>query len=757
MHNKHPIIAHGELYAEPIARPLSSGPKSWPREYTEAKQRILMNLDELERTFTDSEEVFLEEKVICFRLEPKFEAKSYVPTTLIGALSDDAQIVGGRKYTVSDGQGEVEAKLYFVRTTNTGIRTLRTILEDGSRDNVQQWRHELQSLYSVNLLSANEKVMGFSDDWDQGTVEFVLHPLPGNTENKVLEFLRLSGISEDCVRIKTYDDGITFISATCSSSCIERVKNYNPLRAVHPLGSVKITRARGVAESTSPSVSHKRVTSPVKVGVFDGGVDEQIPVLKGHVTNIDGTPIPPFSEGIEHGSGVCSAILYGNLAGLSGANTLDPPCLSIDCYRVLPLADSKDIDLYEVIDLIESVVPSATDTRLYNLSMGPAGAIIDDSISRFTYALDKLSYDVPEDVENPLFVVAVGNDGELPPDFNRIQAPSDFVNGLSVGAYTFNAVHDIIPAPYSCVGPGREGGKTKPDVLDFGGDGSFPFIIPSTDHRGLAATAGTSFAAPMVTGKIGHLMAMSKKISPHMGRTLLIHNAHPNIAFPKIQQGFGFCPDQMEKILECEDNNITIMYSGKIMPTQFLTLPIFAPCINEMSGMVTISWTVALVVDPNSNDPDAYTNSCIEDVFSPHNMIYNFTKQGSASQKVNLLDEHGIERAKDLINSGYKRSSVPVSHAAKKVWREEDLRAVDLKWDTIIHKSVRMRSQSLFNPTLTLHAMGRNGFESRGMKYYVAVSVDAPKYKGSLYNAVLQTYQNLAPIEIRNVSRLMYK
>lgn len=122
-----------------------------------------------------------------------------------------------------------------------------------------------------------------------------------------------------------------------------------------------------------------------------------------------------------------------------------------------------------------------------------------------------------------------------------------------------------------------------------------------------------------------------------------------------------------------------------------------------------------------------------------------------------MVDAHGIERAKDLINSGYKRSSVPVSHAAKKVWREEDLRAVDLKWDTVIHKSVRMRSQSLFNPTLTLHAMGRNGFENRGMKYYIAVSVDAPKYNGSLYDAVLQTYQNLTPIEIRNVSRLMYK
>lgn len=205
MHNKHPIIAHGELYAEPIARLISSGQKSWPHEYAEAKQRILMNLDELERIFANSEEVFLEEKVVCFRLEPKFEAKSYVPTALIGALSEDMQIVGGRKYRMTDDQGETDAKLYFVRTTSAGIKNFRNILENGSRDNIQQWRHELQSLYSVDLLSSDEKVMGFTDEWNQGTVEFVLHPFPGKTDEKVFEFINLSGIREDCVRIKTYD------------------------------------------------------------------------------------------------------------------------------------------------------------------------------------------------------------------------------------------------------------------------------------------------------------------------------------------------------------------------------------------------------------------------------------------------------------------------------------------------------------------------------------------------------------------------
>ena len=753
--SKHPIIAQGELYAEPVARPISFGKKIMPHEYDAAKQRVLNNLYELENKLTASDEVFLEEKIVCIRLEPKFEAKSYIPTTLVGAMSTDSKIVGGRKYTIYDDEEEQPAKLYFIRTTNAGIQQFRSIIEQGTRDNVKQWRQELQSVYSVDLLSSDEKVMGFSEDWESGTVEFVLHPIPDSTEEKILCFLKLSGIATSDIHMKTYDNGITFISATCSSENIKQVKRYNPLRAVHPLGAIEMTRAQKMAGSSCPVASSRKFTPSVRVGVFDGGVDDQLPVLKKYVTAIDGSSEPAVIDGIEHGSGVCSAILYGNLAGLSAANTLEPPCVAIDCYRVLPLKDHRDFDLYEIIDFIEDVVPNKKETRLYNLSLGPTGAIVDDSISRFTYALDKLSYDVPDNVEHPLFVVAVGNDGNLPAGFNRIQAPSDIVNGLGVGAYTFNARHLKVPADYSCVGPGREGAKTKPDLLDFGGGTGFPFVIPSTDHTSLATVAGTSFSAPMVTGKIGHLLAMSKEISPHMGRALLIHNAIPNTVFPKNQQGFGICPEDMKDILECDDNNVTIMFSGKIMPTQYLSLPIFAPHINEMQGLVNISWTVALVVDPNSNDPDAYTNNCIEDVFSPHSMTYNFSKRGNSTQKLNLLKESDLKHARDLIDAGYKQSSVPVSHPAKKVWREEDLRTTELKWDTVIRKSVSMRSSSLFSPVLTLHAMGRNEFECKSMKYQVVVSINAPKYRGSLYDAVLQTYTNLVPIEIRNVSRIV--
>lgn len=752
---KHPIIANGEIYAEPLSKALGGGPKQMPRDYLDAKRRIINALDGLTQDIAAGKELFLDERIICVRLEPKFEAKSYMPSTLINEMSSgSSRIVGGRKYTILDDESGASAKLYFIRTTDSGINQLKTTLQNGNRDNVGQWQQEIRSIHTINLLEPNEKIMGFSDSWRSGTVEFVLHPLPSSTENEIAEFFKYSDIKISNARIKTYSDGITFISAFCTNENIQRIKRYNPLRAIHPMGSISITPIRNVVGSHCPAVYPSSFRPNINIGVFDGGADASLPLLNGYVTEIDGSSEPALPELIEHGSGVCSTILHGSLVGKSGTDILEPPCVCINCYRVLPIHDYRDYDLYEVIDFIETTVPSSQETKLYNLSIGPVGAIVDDSISRFTYALDKLAYDVPEGAENPLFVIAVGNDGELPPTFNRIQSPSDIVNGLGVGAYTYNVNGEKTPASYSCVGPGREGAKTKPDLLDFGGSLDHPFIVPSLDHTSLCATAGTSFAAPMVTGKIGKLMAMSNRVSPHMGRTLLIHNAEVDKSIRLNNQGFGFCTENTSDILECTDKNVTVMYSGIILPTQFLSLPIFAPHINEMHGKVSISWTVSVVVAPYSNDPDAYTNNCLEDVFTPHSMIFNFTKRGAATQRINLLDETKIPLVKQLIDSGYKQSSVPVSHPAKRRWDEDDLRSVDLKWDTMIHKDITMRSSSLFNPTLTLHALGRNGFDTERIRYNVVITIKAPRYEGSLYDAILQTYQNLTPIEIRNISRL---
>ena len=67
---------------------------------------------------------------------------------------------------------------------------------------------------------------------------------------------------------------------------------------------------------------------------------------------------------------------------------------------------------------------------------------------------------------------------------------------------------------------------------------------------------------------------------------LLIHNASIDPSVSRVNQGFGFNVENIMNVLRCSDNKVTIMYEGEIFPTQFLSLPIFAPRLNDMSGIV---------------------------------------------------------------------------------------------------------------------------------------------------------------------------
>lgn len=454
--------------------------------------------------------------------------------------------------------------------------------------------------------------------------------------------------------------------------------------------------------------------SSIKVGVFDGGVQSGTKLLDPYVENYDMVRAEPTEASLDHGANVCGAVLYGTgLVGKMETDTVDNPVVSVESFRVFPAAKTDnpeaDYQMYTTIDIIEKVVTERPDIRIYNLSFGPRGAIIDDEINRFTYVCDRLTYAVDDGEINPLFCIAAGNDGTLESPFNRVQSPADMVNGLAVGAYTLSPLNDKYRAPYSCVGPGREGAKIKPDILEFGGYTDRPFISTKSGNL-IMGTAGTSLAAPVVAGKIGCLMAASDQIVPHLGRALLIHSAESQGLEGNVENGFGFCLDGVEDILNCSDNKVTILYEGEITSSATVKLPIFAPGISEIHGNADIKWTICTVVNPNINDPDAYTNNCIEDTFYPNDMRFPFRK-GTSEKKLNLLKDADIVVARELIKEGYIKSELPVSKPAKKHFAEADLRNSDFKWDTIIRKDVRMRCSSLLNPFISLHAIGRDEYE----------------------------------------------
>lgn len=748
MSDKKPIIAFGESYSEPLEKSLGGGDKKRPHEYGEARENILKNISCIRESIETKKEIFLEEKILCIRMEPDFEAKSYMPNSFIYKI-DNTDIVGGRKFIIDDNN---KSKLYFLRTDIQGINNIYEVVKNNREGNNKSWRDDICSIHSLDLLKPEEKIMGFKDDWKNGNIEVILHPLDREYNDMMNTFYNIIGMSKDKMKIKHYNNSYTFISLNCSIEHIEKIKKYNPLRSVHPLGNIKIINSNIESNININSISlfEDNKKSSILVGLFDGGINENNRLLKNYVTAHNPIEDPVNDDYMKHGTAVCGAILFGDLNNIS--NTFLVPSVSVESYRVLP-NNKTDIELYDTIDIIEKVVEENKNIKLFNISFGPDGAIIDDDINRFTYALDKLTYGNSKNDKNfinPLFVIAVGNDGNKEEPFNRIQSPSDMVNGLGIGAYTY--INDKKErANYSCVGPGREGAKIKPDILEFGGSSENPFLLLDSNSDNLFGAAGTSFATPLVINKIGRLMASSAYITPHLARALLIHNAE-NEKYDNKLYGHGFNIEKVEDILECEDNRVTILYSGDILSGKTVKLPIFSPNIDLSDGKANITWTIATIVDTYANDTDAYTSSCIEDTFYPHSHKYTFKK----GNKNKICDIRNKEEAENLILDGYKRSSIPVSESSKKK-KESELKNKDLKWDTIIKKKKSKLCQNICEPFLTLHAIGRNDSKLNTTKYFAIITIEIEKYNGSLYDNILQNYNYLKAIEIRNIERIMIK
>ena len=134
---KYPIIGNGQYYIEPLNKKIFGGEPAFPHEYSEAKVRLSADIEKIQDSFLDSEEIFVDKKIICVRLEPKFEAKSYIPNSLIA--DSDMKLVGGRRYAI-DHEETTKGKLYFMRASNSDLEKLKNKLMSDKKDHVKNGR-----------------------------------------------------------------------------------------------------------------------------------------------------------------------------------------------------------------------------------------------------------------------------------------------------------------------------------------------------------------------------------------------------------------------------------------------------------------------------------------------------------------------------------------------------------------------------------------------------------------------------------------
>jgi len=763
------ILANGEKFVTPVPKRGFGGPQEFPRTYEEARLRLKGQIGEALaaiQSLPDYKRV-PGEAVLCLRMHPDKTAKSYDPEMIFQQVQA-LEKVGSRSYreqpdlvgltkrvkkSLDREDAQVLGRLVFVRGSERGFNQFARTLDQAETALSDRFRTEVRCVERLDLLAEEEQLSAFKlhANWEQGRVEFVLHPSRRTPEQQLEFFHRLfegSTHSLGRVRHADYSGGPLFVSGILHRDDLPRIAGANPLRTARPMVFKGFQPLRASTGFKAPPASTATERSTIKVGVFDGGLDPDHLLLKGHVEQDDSLSIaaPPDVTCLAHGTAVAGALLFGSLHQHDSKAPLPGPPVSVVSFRVLPTSDPADIDLYESIDVIESVVPARKDISVYNISLGPEGPIEDDSISRFTYALDMLAHE-----HQVTFCVAVGNDGDQGPDLGRIQSPSDLVNGIGVGAFTIRDGKKTA-ADYSCVGPGRECAKLKPDLVAFGGCDKTPFHLLSTDPSLKSLDWGTSFSTPLVSSLVAQAVQGMDRGSALLARTLVIHNAdHPD-GSPDHSLGHGAIKETLEQLLACGAKEMSILYQNSIEATKSVKLPMLLPHGLVTKGRLMFRWTIGILPEVDPNQVSDYTKVCIEDSFYPNSQKFRFSPPkgvGGSARVLHLADDSGV--VADLLAEGWKQSLLPVSDSGNDYHTEDQLRA-GLKWEPVVRKKKSKLALSVEDPFLVLHATPRGGFTGR-VSYAAVVTITATE-DVDLYQAVLQRNPVLQPVRLKAQAEL---
>jgi len=761
-------LTRGETLLVAAAKRQRGFPKPLPRPYAEARYRLFQRMESLAAKLRElpPEAKYPGATVLALRLHPDFLGAAYEPDRLLGLLPAAAK-VGARPWRarlaevaptpqvrrgLDHGLAETVARLVFLSVDESPfLEQIDALLEKPESKLTLAVRNDLQRIEEIGFLTPAERIAPFPAEWAGGRVELVLHPCPLPFERRRLhlfERLEAAGIDfqargSERVRFRSYPGAPLFVSLPLDRPGLDRLRDYNPLRTGQLLEMSPLPVLRAGPTLAAPRPPAPGPVSPIRVAVFDGGFDDTLPLLENHAVPGDSLSLlPPHPDCVAHGTAVIGAILHGALNAYPARAVLPPPPVSVVAYRVFPLSDPVDLDLYEAIDAIERTVPQLEGIRVINLSFGPRGPVSDDSLSRFTYALDRLAYEW-----NVLPVVAVGNDGAVP-DCGRIQAPSDAVNALSVGAYSHYDGENY-PVPYSCRGPGREGAKGKPDLAAFGGCERTPFHLVSTRAGLRVLDHGTSFAAPLVTRRCAELLGRCPDLPPLLLRALLIHHSrHPGVGFD-FSLGHGLCPDDIDEIVGCPPKTVSVLLNHAIEPKGVVRLPLPLPSGVAVKGKVEVSWTLAVLAPVNPLSSLEYTSSAVAATFYPDSRVFTFTpptflKPRPAPRKLNLGTQS--EEAAALLSAQWTQSEFPVSRSAN-VYREAGLSGGDLKWDTVNRCALTLQGSSLHEPFLLLQASSRHG-EKAPVRFAGVISLRMPGTEADIYEEVIRAYPSLQKIAV---------
>lgn len=339
------------------------------------------------------------------------------------------------------------------------------------------------------------------------------------------------------------------------------------------------------------------ILSDVVIGIIDGGISPNNTFLTPYIYARKEYVAPEY-QNHHHGTFIASTIQFGNHLN----NIPENGNIKFKFLDVVALPNNNpnhgptdSLGEEELQEIILEVLEDFPEVKIWNLSLGLEQLVNNSKMSDLAIFLDEM-----QTRHNVQFFIASGNINDLSlqrtwpaiendDEFDRMGSPADSVLGITVGSLALkDSPQSIVkkeePSSFSRRGPGANY-IIKPDVIDYGGNISNTGNISGLGIFGLDCNGnltediGTSYATPRIVKKFASIYHELTERNLLMAKTMLMHSARLETrAIRKKEQhlmkyyGFGMPSNNVNDILKCSENEITLVFNQTIKRGRHLEL-----------------------------------------------------------------------------------------------------------------------------------------------------------------------------------------
>ncbi len=502
----------------------------------------------------------------------------------------------------------------------------------------------LQSAAEENFDSIKKeikiKLFDFDDDFDNAQIW-----------NYVRRKIRQFHLDNN-YKIISYGEHIKFLKMEVNSyEDIITLASINGVKTVSFFQEYSLPRNDFSAIELQTLLDSEYRDSDVTIGIIDGGISDDNAFLKPFIMARE-EYVNKAYQNPKHATFIASTIQYGNM--LNNITVATSYRFKFVDIVAIPNSD-KDYGLTDSIseddlmEIIEEVMEKYSgSTKIWNMSLGIENKPCDSTMSDLGVFLDYI-----QDKYHVQIFVSSGNINVLPlrnwppqngiGEHDRLISPADSVRAVTVGSVAlFDSDSSIVkynePSPFSRRGPGANY-VVKPDIVDYGGNLSTSYIIKGLGVKGMDPYGniiegnGTSYSTPRSLQKYASIY--DEMVDPDLllAKAMLIHSARmksrerlderpDNIKY----YGFGIPSENIQDILQCSEDNVTLVFKQKITQGSHLEMydfPYPKSLIKNNKYIGEIGMTLAYLPPLDPKYGQEYCRTNIDVSFGTYSYLQN--------------------------------------------------------------------------------------------------------------------------------------